>query len=165
MTTVEYVWIANLRGAAGPQGPQGPEVPAEQLAAAVEAALAATGRLSDYGVAVGTGNPLTDLDALPNESGFYRAFSTALNRPPGFTGTVLHLAYLSTSAMQLGVPVGSTTPTGLWVRVKRDGVYGDWQKVPTLAEVTALLDDLDLVDETGLASALTPILDELAGLG
>ncbi|WP_336632848.1 MULTISPECIES: hypothetical protein [unclassified Microbacterium] len=169
MATVEYVWVANLRGRQGARGipgipgEQGPPVPAEQLAAAVETALAATGRLSNYGVAVGTGSPLTDLDALPNESGFYRAFSTALNRPPGFTGTVLHLAYLSTSAMQVGVPVGSTTPTGLWVRVKREGVFGDWQQVPTLAEVTTLLDSLDLVNATELTASLDPVLAELAG--
>lgn len=155
MATITYEWIANLKG---PMGPAGPSVPAEQLATAVEAALAATGRLSNLGVSVGTGNPLTDLDALPSESGFYRVFSTASNRPPGgFTGSLLHLAYSSTVAVQIAVPVGTNMNTGLWLRVRKADGFEGWQKLPTTADLAAALNDriTGLVAELGLATETT----------
>lgn len=145
------------------RGPAGPPVPSDQLATAVETALAATGRLSDLGVSIGTGNPLTDLDEVPAESGFYRVFSTASNRPPGgFTGPVLHLAHSSTAAVQIGVPVGENMSTDLWVRVRKAGTFEAWQKLPTTDDVAAALTSRveGLVAELGLATA-TAVSEQL----
>lgn len=142
------------------RGSQGPPVDEETLAAAVEDSLASTGRLSDVGVPVGGANPVTDLDELPAASGWFRAFSTALHRPPGgFTWSVLQLVYSASAAVQIAVPVTTSATTGLWVRTKRDGAFEAWQKLPTGADVDTrvggLVTELNLVSDYTVGTGQT----------
>lgn len=155
---VWVTWLANLRG------PEGPPISQAQIDATVQSFLpdavadelqsTGGGRLSDLGVLVSSTATVKDLNLLPPASGWVRALSTALNRPPVLSAySVLHLAYSATNAAQIAITVGASVEPAMFFRACRSDVWDAWVKLTTPTDLAGALDarvaglvaELDLV--------------------